>query len=80
MREGKGLPMPVKSLQQLRHSDHDFRREEGSVFEAAAVSFLSLVQELEGRIATEVLTKAKATCKKYRGERSVYLLCLSLQS
>ena len=63
--------MPVESLQQLRQTDPAFQKEEGSVFEAAAASFSSLVLELEGRIVAEVVTKAKAACKKYKGERSV---------
>ncbi len=60
----------MQSLQQLRATDPDLRREEGSVFEAAAVSFSLLVEELGGRIAAEVLANARTACKKYRGERS----------
>ena len=70
-REEKGLPLPVQSLKQLRESDHELRREEGSVFEAAAMSFSSLVQELEGTVAAHVLNSAREACKKYRAERLV---------
>lgn len=63
------LPMPVTSLQQLRNSDPDFRREEGSVFDTAASAFSSLVQEMQARIVTEVIGHAKDACSKYKAER-----------
>lgn len=64
-------PVPVQSLKWLRESDPELRREEGSVFEAAALSFSSLVQELESSLVSHVLSKARETCKKYRAVRSV---------
>lgn len=63
--------VPVETLQQLRSADQDLRSEEGSVFEAAASSFSSLVEEMEHRLVTEVVDKAKLTSRKYRAERFV---------
>lgn len=63
------LPMPVASLQYLRSSDTDFRKEEGSLFETAASAFSMLVKDLENRVLMEIIAQAKAKCHKYRAER-----------
>ena len=65
------LPRPVEALQQLRKTDTEFRREEGSVFETAVSAFSSLVEDMEGKIVAELMGKAKVACRKYRAERCV---------
>lgn len=65
------VPMPVDAVQQLRRADTEFRNEEGSVFETAASAFSSLVEDMESKLAAEVLGMAKVACRKYRAERCV---------
>lgn len=67
--------VPVETLQQLRSADQDLRNEEGSIFEATASAFSSLVVEMEHRLVAEVVEKAKLACRKYKAERCVHHAC-----
>ena len=74
MTGAKRLSVPVETLQQLRRADKDLRSEEGALFDTSASAFSSLVEEMQGRLVTEMVDKAKVACRKYGEERCV---CLS---
>ena len=74
------LPMPLRTLQHLRKTDREFRNEEGSAFETPASAFCSLVDDMERRLASEVMAKAKAACRKYQAERYVHRHLISRPS
>lgn len=72
MTTAKQLSVPVETLQKLRKADEDLRNVEGSLFESTAAAFSSLVEEMQERLVTEMVDKARAACRKYREERWVW--------
>lgn len=65
---------PVQALQQVRKTDPEYCREEGSIFEAVVTAFSSLIDELQQRMVGEIIEQAKLHCHKYRAERFVFSL------